>query len=185
MSWSASPMSRRGQPQADQTHVNAVPPHAPRRVGELMTTEPLAVRADATLADAGRVMEQNGFSGLPVVDAEGVLVGVISESDLLRARATEYLWASWPTLRVKNLMTSPALTVRTGDSILSAARRMERHHVSRLVVVGDADETHPVGIISISDLLRSMTAGMPDEDEPGQPEDEDVPSLPVVESPGD
>ncbi len=163
--------------------MNAVPPSAPRHVGDLMTTEPVVVRADATLVDASREMEQNGYSGLPVVDVDGGLVGVISETDLLRARATEYLWASWSTLRVKNLMTSPALTVRTDDTLLAAARKMERHRVSRLVVVGDADETRPVGVISISDLLRSMTAGMT-EDEP-EVADEDVVSEPVVESPGD
>ncbi|MEI7742284.1 MAG: CBS domain-containing protein [Chloroflexota bacterium] len=136
--------------------MNVVPVNSPRLVGELMTATPVVVPADAPLADAGRLMEQNGFSGLPVIDADGVLVGVISESDLLRARATEHLWANWSTLRVRNLMTSPALTIRTGDALVAAAHKMERHHVSRLVVVGDTDETRPVGVLSISDLVRAM-----------------------------
>lgn len=138
--------------------MNVVPINAPRLVGELMTSAPVVVAADGALAEAGRLMEQNGFSGLPVIDVAGALVGVISETDLLRARATEYLWANWSTLRVKNLMTSPALTIRAGDTLLAAARKMERHHVSRLVVVGDADEARPVGVISISDLVRAMIA---------------------------
>jgi CBS domain-containing protein len=43
-----------------------------------------------------------------------------------------------------------------------AARKMERHHVHRLVVVADDDETLPIGVISGSDVVRAMTAPAPD-----------------------
>jgi CBS domain-containing protein len=129
----------------------------PRLVGDLMSPEPVVVPADAPLADAARLMDAHGYSGLPVVDAAGALVGVISETDLLRARATDYLWANWPGLRVRHLMTSPALTIHRDQPLAEAARRMERHHVSRLVVIGDADETLVVGILATSDLIRAMS----------------------------
>ncbi len=137
--------------------MNVVPTNAPRLVGDLMSAEPVVVPVDASLAEAARLMDAHGFSGLPVVDRAGVLVGVISETDLLRARATEYLWASWTSLKVRHLMTSPALTIHRDQPLAAAARKMERHHVSRLVVVGDGGETVPIGILATSDLIRAMS----------------------------
>lgn len=142
--------------------MNVVSIRAPRLVGDLMAQEPVVVRADAPLADAARLMDDHGFGGLPVVDGTGTLVGVISEMDLLRARATEHLWANWVGLRVKHLMTSPALIIRRDQPITIAARKMERHHVSRLVVVAETDETQPIGVLAASDLVRAMADQTPD-----------------------
>lgn len=138
--------------------MNVVPPNGPRQVLDLMASEPIVIGADAPLAAAAALMDRHQISGLPVVDSAGTLVGVISQSDLLRARATEYLWANWLGLRVKHLMTSPALTIHRDQPLEIAARRMERHHVSLLVVVADDDETVPIGVLSTSDLVRAMSA---------------------------
>jgi CBS domain-containing protein len=145
--------------------VNVVPTTGPRLVGDLMATRPIVVPADAGLAEAAALMDRHAISGLPVVDAVGALVGVVSESDLLRARATESLWANRDNLRIRNLMTSPALTIRRDEPLTLAARRMERHHVSRLVVVADDDAAHPIGVLAAADLIRAMAAAAePDED---------------------
>lgn len=127
-------------------------------VGDLMTADPIVVRADAPLAEAARLMDAHKISGLPVVDGAGRLVGVVSQTDLLRARATEYLWANWPGLAVRHLMSKPALTVRRDTPLADAARKMERHHVHRLIVVAETDEQLPIGVISTSDLVRAMAA---------------------------
>lgn len=128
----------------------------PRVVGDLMAADPITVEAEAPLADAARLMEERHVSGLPVVDAAGALVGVVSQTDMLRARATEYLWANWAGLRVRHLMTSPAVTVHRQTPLALAARRMDRHHVHRLVVVDDHDDARPIGVLSTSDLVRAM-----------------------------
>ncbi len=155
--------------------MKVVPRNAPRLVGDVMAAEPISVRADTGLAEAARLLEQHAISGMPVLDGDGGLVGVISESDLLRARATDYLWASWVSLRVKNLMTTPALTIGRSELLTVAARRMERHHVSRLVVVAADDASRPIGVIAISDLLRAMAEATTG----GHPE----PPLPPEEAP--
>lgn len=125
-------------------------------VGDVMALEPVVIRADAALSEAVTLMERHHIHGVPVVDGAGSLVGVLSQTDLLRARATEFLWANWPGLAVRHLMSSPALTVHRSMPLADAARKMERHHVHRLVVVADGDEALPIGVISTSDLVRAM-----------------------------
>jgi CBS domain-containing protein len=76
----------------------------------------------------------------------------------MRARATEYLWANWPGLAVRHLMTTPAVTVTRSTTITEAARMMERRGIHRLVVVADHDELLPIGVLSVSDIVRSAAA---------------------------
>jgi CBS domain-containing protein len=128
-------------------------------VGDLMHPNPIVVRADAPLSEAARLLDRHSISGLPVVDDEGYLVGVVSQTDLLRARATEHLWANWPGLAVRHLMTSPAISVRASLPTAAAARLMERERVHRLVVVREEDERIPIGVLSVSDIVHAMAGG--------------------------
>jgi len=127
-------------------------------VGDLMSVHPIVIAADAPLREAAGLIEHHHVSGLPVVDQAGSLVGVISQTDLMRARSTEYLWANWPGLAVRHLMSSPAVTVHRSTSITEAARKMERLGIHRLVVVADHDELLPIGVVSVSDIVRSVAA---------------------------
>jgi len=124
-------------------------------VAELMTPDPIVVDESATVDEAVRLLEENEISGLPVVDRDGLLVGVISQTDIVRARAVGHLWHRWPGLRVRHLMHSPALTADRSMSLEEAAQCMERAHVHRLVVVDD-DQMTPVGVISTTDLVRAL-----------------------------
>jgi CBS domain-containing protein len=125
-------------------------------VGDRMAIEPIVIRADASLTEAAGLMDQRHIHGLPVVDASGSLVGVLSQTDLTRARATEYLWSNWPGLAVRHLMTSPALTVHRSTPLAIAARKMERNRVHRLVVVDDVDESLPIGVLSMTDMVHAI-----------------------------
>lgn len=124
-------------------------------VGELMTPEPIVIREDEPLARAAMLLDEHRITGLPVVDAAGILVGVVTQSDLLRARATEHLWKSWPGLSVRHLMSRPVLTVRRSSSVEEAVRLMEQQRVHRLVVVDDAGLV-PVGIFSTTDVIHQI-----------------------------
>jgi len=125
-------------------------------VGDLMAEEPIVVRADAPLSEAAHLIDEYDISGLPVIAEAGDLLGVISETDLVRARATEWLWANWTGLHVRHLMSSPALTIHASAPVAAAAIQMERDHVHRLVVVSDDDPIMPIGVISTSDLVRAL-----------------------------
>jgi CBS domain-containing protein len=125
-------------------------------VADVMVLDLVVVRANAPIEQAAELMDRHHISGLPVVDAAGTLVGVVSQTDIVRARSTEYLWANWPGLSVRHLMTSPPVTVQRSTPLAIAAARMERNHIHRLVVVADDDETLPIGILSTTDLVHDI-----------------------------
>jgi CBS domain-containing protein len=124
-------------------------------VEQVMTPDPIVVHANESLQSAACLMEKNEISGVPVVDDSGALVGILAGSDLVRARATQDLWARWPLLAVRHLMHAPVLTADRDMDLEEAASLMERAHVHRLIVVGDDQET-PIGVISTSDLVRAI-----------------------------
>lgn len=123
------------------------------RVGHLMTADPVVIEPDAAVAEAENLLKTYRVSGLPVV-RDGDLLGVISQSDLLVARSSEMIAANWPRLRVRHLMSSPAVTVQAHTTIRLAAHEMTSRHIHRLVVVGD--DGAPIGVVTPLDLLRSI-----------------------------
>jgi CBS domain-containing protein len=120
-----------------------------------MSIEPVTIAADEPVSAAEQVMSERGVTGLPVVDRVGRLVGVLSQTDIVRAHASGQPLASWPGLAVRHLMTAPALTIRLDETLLRAARMMEQHHVHRLVVVAP-DGEHAIGVISTTDLVHAL-----------------------------
>jgi CBS domain-containing protein len=129
-------------------------------VADVMSFDPVVVRADAPIEDAEELLEANRISGLPVVDAAGTLVGVISQTDLIRLAhhsISDILRARPDGLRVGEVMTSPPLTVPMTASLVEAARLMHDARVHRLVALDDEDE--PVGVLSASDYVTLVAEG--------------------------
>ncbi len=124
-----------------------------RTVGEAMTPDPISILETASLAEAAKILDARKITGLPVVSDDGCVVGVLSQTDLVRARANSHLVSTWPGLSVGQIMTKPALTIASSASLEEAARLMEERRVHRLVVCDEA--ATPIGIISTSDLVRS------------------------------
>lgn len=125
-------------------------------VADAMAIAPVVVRSSASLTDAARLMDQHRISGLPVVDAAGSLVGVLSQTDLARVRATEYLWSNWHGLAVRHLMSHPAEIVHPSVPLALAVQKMERLRIHRLIVVDDRDETLPIGVLSLTDVVHAI-----------------------------
>jgi CBS domain-containing protein len=128
------------------------------RVGNMMSVDPITVDAESSITDAELLLKSYRISGLPVV-SDGALVGVISQTDLLSARSSELIGANWERVRVRHLMTRPAVTVHLNTSVERAARLMLERHIHRLVVVDE--EELPIGVLTSTDLLRTL---LPDED---------------------
>lgn len=128
-------------------------------IGAVMTPFPVLVELDTPLDEVAELLAQNDITGAPVVDAEGRLVGVISQTDLIRTMATPSSdGRRWAGFRARHIMSRQVVTARADMPLFDAVRRLERHGVRRLVIVGD-DAVTPVGIVSTSDLLPLIVDG--------------------------
>jgi CBS domain-containing protein len=123
-------------------------------VGGLMTGCPVVVSKDEVIAGAAELLAGYEIGGLPVVDVERRVVGVISQTDLVRFRGSSIPFAGWHGVLVRDLMTSPATTITKQSSLKDAAQLMTAERVHRLVVV-DSDQV-PIGVISQGDLVRHI-----------------------------
>jgi CBS domain-containing protein len=139
------------------------------KIRDLMTTDVVTVTPETTLKDAAALLVARGISGVPVVNAEGVVVGVFSEADVLVKEGGEgrregllgWLFEPDSTLEQKltaktvgDAMTAPAITVDPDVPTHKAAARMVDNAVNRLPVVEDGKL---VGIVTRADLVRAFT----------------------------
>jgi CBS domain-containing protein len=138
-----------------------------RTVRDVMTTRVVLVDKSAGFKDVVRQMEDSGVSALPVVDADGHLVGIISEGDLLlkeeharephrrhllEGRRGRIERAKAEGLLAAQLMTAPVIKIRPEASLGQAARLMHEKRVKLLPVVDEEGEV--VGIVNRADLLK-------------------------------
>ena len=129
-------------------------------VADVMTLDPVVIGADAPLEEAERLLSARHVSGLPVVDADERLVGVISRTDLLDhgSASLAFLLRRRPTgLRVGELMTSPPITTSLGTSLGEAARLMRDNRIHRIVAIDDGGR--PVGVLAASDFVALYADG--------------------------
>lgn len=117
-----------------------------RSVADLMTHTAVTVRRTTAFKEIARLLKEFDITAMPVIDASGHPVGVVSEADLLRRRP------AGGAATAEELMTSPAVTARPEWSVVRAARVMQRHQVKRLPVVDVQGRV--VGVLSRSDLIQ-------------------------------
>ena len=128
------------------------------RVKDVMTTRVIAVQADATYADLAAMLREHRVSGFPVVDGDGVVVGVVSESDLLARQEAPGLRRKRPStaqLTAADLMSWPPATIGPDETVRHAARLMYAHKLRRLPVVDQRGRL--VGLVTRADLLSAFT----------------------------
>ena len=154
------------------------------RASDIMTRQVITIDADSTVADAAKRMLEKHISGMPVVDAEGRVVGIISEGDLLRrsevntARDSGGRRQSWwlsllagpfatqseeraevytkeHSHRVRDVMTHNVVCVDDDATLEKVVSTMESRRIKRVPVVSDH---RIVGIISRANLMRVLTS---------------------------
>lgn len=137
-----------------------------RQVSEVMTPEVVTADVNTKFKELAAIMARYHVSGVPVLDAQGRVTGVVSEADLLpkqefqedpMARPLPW-WRRWLArdrtagVTAGDLMTSPAVTISPDQSVVAAARLMDRNKVKRLPVTGPDGRVK--GILSRCDLVR-------------------------------
>jgi CBS domain-containing protein len=124
-------------------------------VADVMTTDPVTVNVEDTVEAAEQLLAYYRVSGLPVVDANGHLVGVLSRTDLFLDGGpglSQLVRGRESGLRVGELMSSPPITVSLTATLSDAARLMRDERVHRLVIVNEHDT--PIGVLSATDFVR-------------------------------
>jgi CBS domain-containing protein len=119
---------------------------------DLMNHEVVTVPQDMTLQEAARLLAKEQISGVPVVDAEGRCVGVLSATDFLALWAME----GEPTdAEVRRHMTADPVMVGPATSITELAWMMINAHIHRVIVVNEQEK--PIGVVSSTDVLAAVT----------------------------
>jgi CBS domain-containing protein len=142
------------------------------KVADVMTRNVAAVRPETPLRDVAELMVEKGISGVPVVDATGAVLGVVSEADFVikergseptrprllarifgESRRTQAELAKIEATTAGEAMTSPAITVEADDTLKSAAETMADRKVNRLPVI---EGGVLVGIVTRADIVRAF-----------------------------
>jgi CBS domain-containing protein len=140
-------------------------------VEDVMTTSVISVREDTPLKDVAGLLVEQGISGVPVIDAAGSVVGVVSEADfvlkeigsegLAHRRLGRLRGESNESRRQRSkraattaaeAMTAPAITIGRHEPVSQAARVMTERGINRLLVI---DDGALVGLVSRADLVRA------------------------------
>jgi CBS domain-containing protein len=148
------------------------------RVGGIMTTPVVKVGPDASVAEIARLMSERGISGVPVVDAEDRVLGVVTELDLV-VRNTRFKPPAFFTLlnatiyletpahvrerlqhivgtTAREIMSAPAVTIGPEAALEELAELMVARRVNPVPVVA---EGRLAGIVSRADIVRLMARG--------------------------
>lgn len=144
-------------------------PAMPRRrtVSDVMTTHVHVANPQAPFKVLVRLIEENKVSAIPIVDQQGIPIGIVSEADLLLKERRHELETEGDYLHLRRrrhdrakaegtvaseIMTSPAITVPAGTPLREAAQMMQKKNIRRLVVVDQRGRIS--GIVSRSNLLQ-------------------------------
>ncbi len=111
------------------------------KVGEIMTRNVMTAKADQAVVEIVQLMAKNRITGLPVVDDDNRLIGVVSESDIIGKAGDT----------VGDIMTNGSWTVGEDTSLGEAAELLLRRRIRRLPVIKGDNEL--VGLVSRSDLI--------------------------------
>lgn len=144
------------------------------KVSEVMTREVATVSPETPLKTVAEIMSGRRVSGLPVIDLQGKVVGIISDKDFLShmgdGTARTFMDVVSECLRgggcvaapvraknAEDIMNSPAITVGEDTSVMDAARILVEKSINRLPVVDENGRL--VGIVSRADVVRSSWPG--------------------------
>jgi CBS domain-containing protein len=140
------------------------------QVEHFMTRRVVTVAPETPILTAARLMLDNHVSGLPVVDPSGRVVGVITETDLLREDGKSAQGSPWLQMvagtdgrtgdperlgarKVEEIMSRDPITVELTAPIAHACHLLTQHRIKRLPVI---DKDKLVGIIGRADVVRAL-----------------------------
>jgi CBS domain-containing protein len=130
------------------------------RARDIMSSPVVSVTPDMTVKYAAKLLSAHGFTALPVLDADGRLIGMVTEADLVRdrfARDARYRGDADPPEppagTVGGVMTTPAVGMGAGTDVVDLVRVLLDDRIRSMPIV---DGAHVVGIVTRRDLVRAL-----------------------------
>jgi len=118
------------------------------RVVKSVMTKAITISPDASIEDASKIIIQKNVNHLPVVDENGVLVGIVTSWDVAKAVAMGKMG------KVRDVMTRRVITAFPDEPIENSARKMEKHNISALPVIDS--KRRVVGLVTSEDLSKLL-----------------------------
>ena len=122
----------------------------------LMTTQVATVREDVPVGELCDLLQAAHVNGLPVLGADGQLVGIVTEEDVLYGTMGGVDDADGSPLRVRDIMTSPAVCATEDTDVVELCRLMWGMRIHRIPIVVAGRVT---GMVSALDLVRAVAEG--------------------------
>jgi CBS domain-containing protein len=138
-------------------------------VKDIMMTSVVSIKRNADLHEAARLLSENRISGMPVVDDNNRVIGVISEADVLMLAGMKREHTFKDILRnilgepvparsggnkVEEVMSFPPITSKADDEVIEVAKILEERRIKRLPVVDNDGKL--LGIVSRADIVRAI-----------------------------
>jgi len=132
---------------------------------DIMSSPVVSVTADMTVKYAANLLSAHGFTALPVLDADGRLIGVVTEADIVRDRflrdaryrpgddAGQDDPPEPPARTVGGVMTTPAVGMGAGTDVVDLVRVLLEDRIRSMPIV---DGAHVVGIVTRRDLVQAL-----------------------------
>lgn len=117
---------------------------------DVMVKDVITVTEKTPLKDVTKLFGEKRITGVPVVNADGQLVGVLSESDIIRKTTN---LGAWSPTHAGQIMTKPAVTVSPNETLQKVCELMHDRHIHRVVV---GDDSGIQGIITTMDILKAI-----------------------------
>ncbi|NEO53489.1 MAG: CBS domain-containing protein [Okeania sp. SIO3B5] len=149
-----------------------------KTVADVMSNNPISVKPEMPLKEAIKILAEQRISGLPVVNEQDKLVGIVSETDLMWQESgvtpPPYIMLLDSVIFLENparyekqihkalgetvgeVMTKDPLTTTPEQSLSAAARLMHEQNIHRLPVLGENDKV--IGILTRGDIIRAMAS---------------------------
>ena len=119
-------------------------------INDMMSKTIQTIQEAASVQEAAKKMKEKDVSSLVVVDNQNKPQGIITERDIVRKACINYTSTSAVTLR--DIMSSPVITIDSTESASKAVDMMLQHNVRHLLVVNKPNDSKPIGIITPLDI---------------------------------
>lgn len=130
---------------------------------DLMSTDLEAARENATITEIGTRLILRSINGLPIIEENGRVIGILTIIDILRAIKED---RDLDTLKAKDLMTSNPKTVNQQTDMIEIIKLMDSEGIEMVPVVDESNDNRLIGVVSRKDILeekfneRFVTLGM-------------------------